>query len=134
MSTLSAIRILLPSLLIFLGACDQPLGTVIDISGPWAGSATNFVDYGDGTASISIMIDQEEEFISGTLTATPGQQYQFTGSILRNDVFLSWRNTDDGIDYRFTGLYSGRSISGTWRMGDIKTFETLNQGQWTVSR
>ncbi|MFU8860537.1 MAG: hypothetical protein ACNA8K_08945 [Cyclonatronaceae bacterium] len=124
----------MPSLLIFLAACDQPLGTVIDISGRWTGTATNFIDYGDGTASLIIIIDQEDEFISGTLTASPGQQHQFTGSILRNEVFISWRSLEDGIDYRFTGLLTGRSISGTWRMGDTKTFETLKDGKWSVSR
>ncbi|TVQ13792.1 MAG: hypothetical protein EA364_05975 [Balneolaceae bacterium] len=127
-------HLVLISLLIILISCDQPLGTTIDISGRWTGNATNFVDIGDGSTTIIITFDQDKERLSGSLTTSLGSRYEFTGSILRDDVFFFWRNTEDDTDHRFTGLYTGRTISGTWRMGDMKTFETLKNGQWTVSR
>ncbi|MFN2372838.1 MAG: hypothetical protein ABR545_03410 [Cyclonatronaceae bacterium] len=68
------------------------------------------------------------------LTTGLGDRYEFTGSILRDDIFFYWRNSVDEIDHRFTGLFMGRTISGTWRMGDTKSFETLRDGQWTITR
>jgi hypothetical protein len=127
-------HIVLIPLLIILVSCDQPLGTIVDISGRWTGNATNFVDIGDGSTAIIITFEQDEERLSGSLTTSLGNRYEFTGSILRDDIFFFWRNTEDETDYRFTGLFTGRTISGTWRMGDLKTFETLNNGQWTVTR
>jgi hypothetical protein len=129
-------RILLfivPLLFVFI-SCEKPLGTVLDISGRWTGTATNFVDIGDGTTAINILFEQDEELLAGVLTTSLGNRYEFTGSILRDDIFFYWRNSVDEIDYRFTGLFMGRTISGTWRMGDTNSFETLRDGQWTVTR
>jgi hypothetical protein len=122
------------ALLALLASCNQTLDPVIDISGRWTGTATNFVDFGDGTASITIVFSQDKELLQGTLTDGLGGEYNFTGSILRDDVFLIWRNEEDGVDFRFTGLLTGRTIAGTWRMGDLRTFEILNNGQWSVIR
>jgi hypothetical protein len=129
-------RILLfivPLLFVFI-SCEKPLGTVLDISGRWTGTATNFVDIGDGTTAINILFEQDEELLAGVLTTSLGNRYEFTGSILRDDIFFYWQNSVDEIDYRFTGLFMGRTISGTWRMGDTNSFETLRDGQWTVTR
>lgn len=124
---------LAPLLFLFL-SCEQPLDTVIDISGRWTGTATNFVDIGDGTTAITILFEQDEELLAGVLTTSLGNRYEFTGSILRDEIFFYWRNNEDQTDHRFTGLFTGRTISGTWRMGDTKSFETLKDGQWTITR
>lgn len=132
-SRLITTSILLTGML-FMSSCDQTLESVIDISGTWSGTATNFSDIGDRTASITIRFDQDRELLNGELSTNLGAAYRFTGSILRGDVFFIWSNTEEGIDYRFTGTMSGRMLSGTWRMGDLQTFETLNNGQWSVTR
>lgn len=124
----------LAPLLFVVMSCEKPLDTVIDVSGRWAGTATNFVDIGDGSTAITILFEQDEELLSGVLTTGLGNRYEFTGSILRDDVFFYWRNNVDETDYRFTGLFTGRTISGTWRMGDTKSFATLRDGQWTITR
>jgi hypothetical protein len=129
---------LLPLLLILLlfliTSCEKPLDTVIDLSGRWTGTATNFVDIGDGTASITILFEQDEELLAGVLSTSLGDRYEFTGSILRDEIFFYWRNNEDETDHRFTGLFTGRTISGTWRMGDTKSFATLKDGRWTITR
>jgi hypothetical protein len=130
----TVLPILLINALLAISACNQSLDTVIDVSGFWTGSVTNFMDVGDGTAQITIFFDQEEELLNGNLTTNFGTEYNFSGSIVRGEIFFIWRNVEEGVDFRFSGIFSGRSIAGTWRMGDLSTFETLRNGQWTVTR
>ncbi|MFN2373500.1 MAG: hypothetical protein ABR545_06770, partial [Cyclonatronaceae bacterium] len=63
-------------LLFVLISCEKPLDTVVDISGRWTGTVTNFVDIGDGSTPITILFEQDEELLTGVLATGLGDRYE----------------------------------------------------------
>jgi D-glucosaminate-6-phosphate ammonia-lyase len=103
----------------------EPQAPSVTVAGQW----TAKLEYGRGSATHSIMLEQNADKLSGTHIAE-FDQGDLSGTVSGNIVkFQSrYRIQGQGLSYAFTGTVEGDKIAGTVNMGEY------GETTWTAER